>query len=320
MKLTINCDNLVEGHWFRNLSPLLSKASFEMIRGRSDNQPTINRLIEYDRPDIILQVEGNPVLVVEKTREVPTGHNIGQRSARLVRAAEEGVSTIKFLPFDAMKHGDHASVCHLNIRLIKAFQRMAHLHDTPVLAVNWPCDQYHELVDDGSENERMALLVHDFLQSGLDLMCEEFENQQRFMEEEYERRLRTTPNYANPPPSVRIVGTEAILNRIEGLSTYKVPQAIAQRPESVIYTMYMTPAKCDRQDPYTGMQFIYDYIWCRDGPKVEDKHRNLFLHFPKIPRDVWEKCNPNDISTKSSNWYLTANALVFADDVDFLRE
>ena len=39
------------------------------------------------------------LLVVKKTREVPTGHNVGQRMARLIRAVELGIPTIYFCPF-----------------------------------------------------------------------------------------------------------------------------------------------------------------------------------------------------------------------------
>ncbi|MGH8543441.1 MAG: hypothetical protein ACREX3_07400, partial [Gammaproteobacteria bacterium] len=71
--------------------------------------------------------------------------------------------------------------------------------------------------------------------------------------------------------------------------------------------------------PYTGTQFIYDYIWCRTGPAVSDKHTNLVLRFPSLTRGVWYSANPNDPSKKSCNWYLTANALWFQDGLDLIR-
>ncbi|MFL6318179.1 MAG: hypothetical protein ACJ73C_15780, partial [Nitrososphaeraceae archaeon] len=57
--------------------------------------------------DIILVEDEVPKLILEKTREVPTGHNVGQRFGRLVNAAEEGVMVIFFLPFIARKHGKY---------------------------------------------------------------------------------------------------------------------------------------------------------------------------------------------------------------------
>ena len=81
----------------------------------------------------------------------------------------------------------------------------------------------------------------------------------------------------------------------------------------------MSEAKCKRQDPYTGTQFIYDYCYCRKGKNINDKKMNLILYFPEIRKNVWLEKNPNNLDTKSSNWYLIANALMFKDDILILR-
>ena len=86
--LTIYCDAKHEGLWFRDLSPLLRNAKFATIGRRGTNPPIIESLVFYDRPDIILLYNEEPVLVLEKTTEVPSGHNIGQRLGRMVRALE----------------------------------------------------------------------------------------------------------------------------------------------------------------------------------------------------------------------------------------
>ena len=81
----------------------------------------------------------------------------------------------------------------------------------------------------------------------------------------------------------------------------------------------MTEQNCKRQDPYTGAQFVYDYAYCRSGKSVDQKNRNLILNFPLIKKNIWLKENPNNPNTKSCNWYLTANALMFKDDILILR-
>ena len=73
-----------------------------------------------------------------------------------------------------------------------------------------------------------------------------------------------------------------------------------------------------RQDPFTGTQFIYDYLYCRDGVRVENKKNNLILYFPFLSKSFWELTNPNN-NTKSSNWYITANGLLFNDGYIFIR-
>lgn len=319
MNATIYCDNIVEGHWFKSLSPLLKSAQLVRLASRGSNPKVIDSLVQYDRPDIILTLDGEPKLVLEKTREVPTGHNVGQRFARLVRAAELVVPVIAFFPFDARKHGDYTSVCNLNIRLLKAFEQMRLIHKVPVLAVNWPADEDHELIGDGSENDGPKRLIHGFLSSGCDVECKPFVDQERHMADEYERRLANFKGYDKPPASVAVESTARALDVFDVPVEAATRSTLLARAETLTYTMAMTPEKCRREDPYTGTQFIYDYIWCRKGAKVEQKHRNLVLHFPRIKRSYWHKQNPNDPGRKSCNWYLTANALVFSDGIDLVR-
>ena len=317
--LTIYADSVVEGDWFKRLSPVLQDARERPIKGRGKNPPHVDGLVEYDRPDIILTHDGRPVLVLEKSREVPTGHNIGQRLARIVRSAEAEVPVVKFFPFDARKHGEHSSICNLNARVLWAFHEMTNLHGVPVLAVNWPSDERGELLNDGSENDRVRELVSGYLESDFAIRVDEFHDQLDRMEDEFHHRVEQHEPYKRPPPSVEIRDTEEVLSDFDEIVGQDVRDALVRRDETVVYKIGMSPGSCRREDPYTGMQFLYDYIWCRSGPEVTDKHRNLVLHFPKIPGARWREANPNDPSRKSCNWYLTANALFYKDTSDLLR-
>ncbi|MGH8544861.1 MAG: hypothetical protein ACREX3_14785, partial [Gammaproteobacteria bacterium] len=251
MAYTIFADNLVEAEWFRELSPRVRAAQYRQIGERGANPAAVEDLIRYDRPDIVLLDDQRPVLVLEKTREVPTGHNVGQRFARLVRSTEAGITTVKFFPFDARKHGDYSAICNLNIRLIRAFERMTEIHRVPVLAVNWPADEHGELLDDGRENDRVRAVVHDFLGRGHDKDAPEIMRQQEFMRQEYKARLRRHPPYDKPPSSVQVMKTSSIkISRriVDGVD----PAGFDRRANALVYTMDMTPSKCRREDPYTG--------------------------------------------------------------------
>lgn len=320
MSIRIYHDSPVEASWFLGLDNRLESAELKKIHSRGSNPPSIDELVVYDRPDIILEVDGQPVLVLEKSREVPTGHNVGQRFPRLVRAAEMGVPVIKFFPFDAMKHGEYAGKCHLNARLLKAFDRMTEIHDVPVLAVNWPCDDDWELIDDGSEDELLSDLVSDFIDEGFDEWCDAFDAQLVRNEKELDRRLAKRSQYDLPPGSVEITDTSSVLREISHYFDGASPNQLQSRPETVVYEIGMSPANCRREDPYTGTQFIYDYNWCRTGASPDEKERNLILHFPKIERKTWYDKNPNDSTRKSQCWYLTANAFKFKDGLDVIRE
>jgi hypothetical protein len=195
------------------------------------------------------------------------------------------------------------------------------IHSTPALAVNWPSDSDWELITDGSEDDGISALVHDFIQSGFDWNCNEFRRQRAHMAEEFTRRVATHRPYGRPPPSVKIVPTASLedLIRVRSGGRQEIPAEWRIRKETVIYTVGMTEEKCKRQDPYTGMQFLYDYQHCRTGVDPGDKHRNLILDFPKVSVRRWKEANPNNPATKSVLWYATANGFLLRDGVIGVR-
>ena len=321
MNLSIYCDAKHEGLWFRNLSRSLSLAKFHKIGKRGTNPKIIEKLIHYDRPDIILTSGDIPVLVLEKTSEVPSGHNVGQRLGRMVRALEHEIAAIMFMPFDAKKHGKYAALCNLNARVLDCYLKMWTIHETPALAVNWPCDNNHELVIDGSEDSAISSVVDCFINSGFKHDCTFFTEHKKIMENEYLERVKTKNSYQKPPPSVKIVSTNKLVEKIQERTDYtnNIPHDWFSRKESVLYKIEMNEQKCRREDPYTGMQFLYDYQHCRNGKKPENKYRNLVIDIPKVSLSKWLESNPNCDDRKSVMWYSTANALLLKDGIITLR-
>lgn len=309
--ITIYYDSFTELDWFIGLNPIFEDAEHHIIENRGQNPDTIENLLQYDKPDIIVLVDDIPVLVLEKTSEVPTGHNVGQRFARLVKGIEEGILTIYYFPFDARKHGAKTSICNLNIRLLDACLKIYDIHETPLLAVDWLTDDDGELITDGTENERLIEIINDFVNSNFDKNCLEVRNQINIMRDEYNRRLEIYPKYGHLPPSVTEFSTE---NFISEFRLTDVPADFSARPFTYVYKIDMSPRSCKRQDPYTGTQLIYDYMVCRNGILPSDKNNNLVLYFPSLDRETWFNNNPNNPNTKSCNWYITASALLFGDN------
>ena len=275
MKIKIYNDALHEGLWFKNLSPnLLENAELVSLKNRGKNTKAIDELISYDRPDIILTVDDIPRLVLEKTTEVPTGHNIGQRVGRIVKAAENKIPAITFLPFDARKHGKYSSLCNLNIRLLDAFLKMTEIHNTPIIALNWKSDNNGELIRDDSQDKILANLITEFIINNFPSDIIFFKQYLDYMRDEFHSRLSKNKAYGFPPKSVEIINTNTFIskNKVK-LAGYE--KMIAYNKTTLIYTMDMKPDKCRRQDPYTGMQFIYDYQHCRNRNKSSTKKNKL---------------------------------------------
>jgi hypothetical protein len=305
---TLFFDSEHEAHWLKHHSPLLESARLVPIRGRQDNPSLINELVVYDRPDVIVLRGERPVLTIEKTKEVPTGHNVGQRMARLVRSIECGVPVIYKAPFDARKHGQYEGPCYLNIRLLATFKRVSEIHGVPIVAVNTAVDAHHEIIENGSNDEVIEQILAEYLS---DENFDAFLPAQSLMEEEYSYRLDRRPAYGFPPSTVSVAPTADLLHHFPGSSAYG--SKLLRRKQSVVYSIGMTPEKCRREDPYTGMTFIYDYLMCRVGPSPRDKDKNLILSIPNVSKRRWLDANPNDASKKSSNWYATATMLALKD-------
>jgi hypothetical protein len=311
-------DDVGESDWFKRLNHNFKSCEIKTILKRTKNIPIIEDLVKYDKPDIILLHNNKPVLVLEKSQEVPTGHNVGQRLARLVRAVEKGVPTIYFWPFDAMKHGKFKGMCNLNARILLTFEKMWEMHDCPIIAVNWRSDKQGELIKDGTENEELKKIISELFANSFKKGSLIWRKIRENNKNEYTRRIRLRGAYGKPPSSVCLCSTEEVIDKFKDILNEEEIKHLKIRDRAAVYKIEMTEEKCHRQDPYTGTQFMYDYCYCRNGPTVNMKHTNLLLHFPKIEKEFWIKSNPND-NTKSSNWYLTANALIFSDGIILLR-
>lgn len=310
---TVIHDALPEGEWFRNLSPRLADAELSHL---DDDAPrAVLEIVSYDRPDIVLLREGEPVLVVEKTGHVPTGKNPLQRVARLVKAAETGIPSVLFIPTAARKHGENASKTNLNHRAIQTLRRIEELTGTPMLLVPWPTDEDHELRHDGSEDERLAAFVDQFLAAGCDPAVPAADETRVAAEREAERILSEYAAYQQPPGSVGIRPTGDVVD------SFGVPSGGTFSPERDESVVCRFGFRTRRTDPYVGAQFAYDYLYCRRGPTIHDRERNLVLHMPELDRETWFDYHPYRPGNKTALWYACADALALADDVlvDFER-
>jgi len=315
LNISIHSDAIQEGRWFQNLSRHFHDAELKIIGPRGTNSHIIEEIIKYDRPDIILIVDNEVKLVLEKTEEVPTGHNMGQRFARIVRSAELHLPFIFFAPFVAMKHGTYANQCYINARVFYAIKKLSEIHQTPIMLVNWICDDEYELIRDGREDEELAILIDDIISNDFDFEKSTL-TQQVFtkMDDEYKARIKMHPNYQNPPKSVLIRKTDDF--KTEYLSDFdisKIPKYFFSRDKTLLYKIGMTPQNCRREDPYTGMQLVYDYHWCRYGENTMDRSTNLVLWIPYVDVQTWKTKNPNEINKKRHLYYSIPDLLVLKD-------
>jgi hypothetical protein len=190
------------------------------------------------------------------------------------------------------------------------------IHEVPILAINWPSDSSYELMRDNSESALVSQLINELIANKFDYSkCAKINEIRNLMAERIQNCVKRT---AEPPPNVKTENTEkyfAMLEKKFPADYMLVQSATKSRPISVIYYIGMTEQNCRRTDPYTGTQFVYDYLSCRHGKNTSDKHSNLILSLPNISKAVWTKANQNKSSSKSALWYATADLIVLKDGI-----
>ena len=175
--------------------------------------------MSYDRPDIVLCDEGVPILVVERTVEVPSGHNVFQRFARLVAAAEHNTPVIYLGPYAAYKHGGETQgPRYMNLRLFYALEKLIDICSTPITIINWPVDSNYEIIREPIKDKRIKKYldvfmthykVHGMREIADHIINSEFEKEQK-KERQYfiDTEIKRPEQYTAPPNSVRITSTK----------------------------------------------------------------------------------------------------------------
>ncbi len=310
-KFKIYYDAYQEAKWFQELNPAFKNAGLQSIN--SVQEPNVLRLLRYDKPDIILTSDDKPILALEKTTEVPTGHNVGQRFARIVCSAEEKVPFIYFFPFVAMKHGTYASACWVNARLLKAMENMHAIHHVPILAIDWQADSGYELIRDGSQDLFLREVLDDMLKNNFSDKTPILQKAYDYMDKKFKEALTRHHQYADLPGTAKIISTPDYLKSVESrIKDKKIPEEVKNRDKSLIYVIGMTYV---RSDPYTGTQILYDYLIARKGVLPKDREVNIILEMPYINNALWEKAAKNPDRKDVKLYKRFADIIVLADDI-----
>ncbi|MCI5868786.1 MAG: hypothetical protein MR224_04665 [Dorea sp.] len=307
----IFCDSLQEGMWFRNLHPSFSDANIEIIPNnkRQQQQYGIDKVLIYDRPDIILKDNNRIIFVLERTVEVPSGHNVGQRFGRLVAAAKERIPVVYFGPYAAYKHGGITSgPRYMNLRLFYSLKNVSDYYNTAITTINWPVDFQYEVLKTPQKDKRIKEYMDLFLSyysiNGFNGLTEfikssDFQKQQYIEQESFaENEIRNPEQYDVPPDSVEIMSAFAFENNYT-----KLPHIGKNINSVVVYNVGMTYI---RSDPYCGMAALYYYLYCNSSTA-------LILYFPNIHSSEWYNLRS---STKTYRMFKEfSDAILFQDRI-----
>lgn len=286
MSWRVYFDDVQEGIWFTGLHPELQQAALAPITGAVGANGKLEAVLRYDRPDIVLAADDEPVLVLERTVEVPSGHNVGQRFARLAAAAEARVPLVYFGPYVARKHGGiTAGPRWMNLRLFDALAALSRINDTATTTIRWPVDAHYEILQQPAKDEQVRRYLETFFAAyascgaaGLSAEIMRSSVQRELLAEQraFAAGVKSAGRYERPPPSVTIASGERAAERF-GIAE------LATHAEIVLYTVGMRKI---RSDPYTGMAMLYRYLYVLAEP---ERDRRLILHFPHVEEAAWDR-------------------------------
>ncbi len=309
---SIYYDDIQEGTWFQSLHDDLEDA--ELVPLSNTVRPKIQKVLSYDRPDIVLADSDDPILVIERTIEVPSGHNVGQRFARLAAAAQCKLPIVYFGPYAAYKHGGATQgPRYMNLRLFYALDLMSEIEDVAITTINWPVDENYEIIRSSGKDCRIKEYLNLFFsyyytmslpEVNASIIESEFEQEQLNERELFIRAQVKNPEQYDIPPSSVFIGANSQLP----IDREVIPLSKLSHAETILYNIGTTYI---RSDPYAGMTMLYDYLYA-GGP--HRRTRNFILHMPNITKSMWNTAANSGRSRKDIRLYkLSSDGILFKD-------
>lgn len=311
--LQIFYDSIQEGLWFQSLSSHLKDATLHPFPTSKDTPPKLAQALSFDRPDIILAQDYEPIMILERTVEVPSGHNVGQRFARLVAGAQMQIPVVYFGPYAAYKHGGKTQgPRYMNLRLFYALEKVEAIEDTVITIMNWPVDDQFEVIQSPEKDTRMIEYLNLFFRyydgsSDTTKFAEYLKNSQFRAEQVQERQqfikdyVRGPEQYDNPPNSVSITNWKNV-SEIATVNPTDLTDKI------LLYNIGM---KNIRSDPYTGTAILYAYLYCGG---LTNRTMSLVLYFPNVTSVKWKNVAGGERERKDIRLFrLVADGILFSD-------
>lgn len=273
----------------------------------------IKKILYLDSPDLIVEIDSEPIFSIEVSTEAGTGHNAFQRFARLAASVENGVPAFYIYPeASIVERNGGASVRWdaINPLIFHAMEQVMQVHSIPALLYFFPSDYRsyganpkkapnrprkglkHDVVypacPDGADAEMtdmftaidqiLSLVGHHGVVRARSRLLQDLIIRQRrtYMQAEYAAKAGgQSPNTMSPMTSTKRVQTSELLKHLSAYCKdgYRIGNLLRSREETIIYSVN---AKY-RGDPYPGSLAAIDYIGCRQGMTFEERKYNLVL-------------------------------------------
>jgi hypothetical protein len=282
----------------------------------------IKKILYLDAPDLIVEIDHEPIFSVEVSTEAGTGHNAFQRFARLAASVENNVPAFYIYPEAAIitRKNTPPKWDKINPLVFKALDDVMSIYNIPALLYYYPSDFRSHPDASTSTNQLSKGILHDpnrnysgsplgtdsemtKMFNAMDEIISVFEKngivkgrdkllgkrtiiaRRAFMNQEYSNK---GGNLNMSPLSATIkVPTDYLLNHLSQFENakYSIGELLRSRSETIIYKVNAA----FRGDPYPGALAAIDYLLCREGKSFEERKYNLVLAWSDVVIDDKKK-------------------------------
>lgn len=275
----------------------------------------IKEILYLDAPDLIVEMNSEPIFSIEISTEAGTGHNAFQRFARIAASVEKSVPAFYIYPEAAIVNRKNKSTGKHTIKwdsinplVFKALDEVMNIYNVPALLYYFPSDyrdfkepcdspnflakglrynkeiEYAGCPNDEDENiKNMFLAINEIIKNVIEKGVVEGRN--NLMSNLHIRNQRTIMQEefykkrgaldSSPLTSTIEVPTEKVLEYLKKYESTKYK--IGNLLKSRKNTIiYMVDAEF-RGDPYPGCLAAIDYLKCREGKTFEERKNNLVM-------------------------------------------
>lgn len=287
----------------------------------------IRKILYLDAPDIIVELNNEPIFAIEISTEAGTGHNAFQRFSRIAAAVENSVPIFYIYP-EATIVQREASVKWdvINPLIFKALDQVMNIYDIPALLYYFPSD-FKQFASNPTEspsykqNKKGLRYDDDFaycdcpcskdeemneMFNAISLLIEcvesegvlsarkkilkrlPFRERRGVMQKEFARLSNDKQEVEmSPLTATQLLPTEYLLNYLSQFED-KSYQIGELLKNRKESIFYQVDAKF-RGDPYAGAIAAIDYLACREGKTFEERGRNVVLVLGKLNVNHKEK-------------------------------
>lgn len=268
------------------------------------------KILYLDAPDLIVEINHEPIFSVEVSTEAGTGHNVFQRFARLAASVENNVPSFYIYPEAVIikRKNTNPRWDSINPLIFKALDDVMSIYGIPSLFYYFPTDYQNyknaltapniiskgikydknrnfsgSPLGDDSEMLLMFIAMNEIIKTieeqgivkgrGELLGKRPIIDRRSYMLQEFNDKGGSMSS--SPLSAVEQVPTSYVLNYLKKFESegYKVGELLRSRQETVIYKVNAN----FRGDPYPGALAAIDYLKCREGRSFEERRYNLIM-------------------------------------------